>query len=157
MWRVIQAFFKALQLTLQGKTIAPTKPVIRYPPLERWRLDTLVLVGDVLRQAKNSGLNVEAQKDISLKLDGRMMSMDVLLGSVRHNLQTEYPMLMQADIEHHLTTLYALNLNDQYRMQTLADDKSIAKHTELQALIQSLAEKLREIPSSQGLEAENTV
>jgi hypothetical protein len=142
--RYIQAFIKAIKMTLAGKAIQPAH--IRYPNLTRWVSEGLQIAENTLETADKHGMNEAARKLVILKIDRRDISMDVILRAVRHNLALEYPMLLDATVEHNLTTLYALNMNDQYRVRRLAEMDNLTP--EVQAAIVSLSSHLQNIPSS---------
>jgi hypothetical protein len=140
----IHAFFKALLLTLQGKIIEA--PPTRYPKLQDWVKKGAELTAAAYRVSEQNGMDEQARKNLILHLDGRDWSMELILSSVRYHMQMEYPSLLQTIIEHNITTLYALNLDDQYRMTQLAELGSL--EADVQEAIQILAEHLQNIPPS---------
>ena len=142
--RYIRAFIKAIRMTLAGKALQPAR--VRYPNLTRWVNEGLQLAENTLHTADKHGLNEAARQQVILKIDRRDMSMDVILRAVRHNLSLEYPMLLDATVDHNLTTLYALNMNDQYRVSRLAQVDDLIP--EVQAAIVRLSNHLQNIPSS---------
>jgi len=144
MMRYVRAFFKTVQLTIQGRQIQPID--VRYPELTAWMQTGQKLAGEAFQVAEANGWDVQKRESLRLKLDGRETSMDVILGAVRHNFTLEYPMLLEAMIEHNLTTLYALNLNDQYRVNQLAQAEELPQP--IGAAVQKLADHLSNIPSS---------
>jgi hypothetical protein len=119
---------------------------IRYPNLTQWVQDGLLLVDNTLKTADANGLDEKTRQQMTLIIDRRAISMDVILRAVKHNLSLEYPMLLDTHMEHNLTTLYALNLNDQYRVSRLAEIEGLAP--EIQAAVAQLAAHLQNIPSS---------
>jgi hypothetical protein len=146
--RVLRAFFQALWLTLQGKTLQPSVPPIRYPHLEIWRQSALERLQTVWRVAEKAGWDETQRKAFTLTLDSRKMSADTLLKGVEHNLVREYPLLLTTDLDHTLTTLYALNLNDRYRVGQLAQAQGL--DSTVQSAIQALHGVLEGIPSSKA-------
>ncbi|MFQ3646057.1 MAG: hypothetical protein SNJ54_08910 [Anaerolineae bacterium] len=147
--RVIRAFFKALWLTLQGKTYTPAPKPPRYPLLEAWRAEGVQRLYAALSAADKTGLDEAARRAFTLTLDSRPISMETILRAVEHNLTREYPLLMETRIEHNLTTLYALNLNDRYRAAQLA---AALSDDPARAAVQRLSEHLDAIPSSQAVQ-----
>lgn len=141
--RYIRAFFKALALTLQGKTI---EPLVRYPKLQDWIQHGTDLTDIVFKTCEQHGLDESARENIVLQLDGREWSMELILSSLRYHLTMEYPSLLEARVEHNVTTLYALNFDDQYRVIQLAEVDNL--HKEVRNVIRTLAEHLQNIPSS---------
>jgi hypothetical protein len=142
--RYTQAFVKALKMTLAGNAIQPV--ATRYPNLTKWVSEGLQLAENTLTIADKYSMDETARQQMILKLDGRNMSMDVILRTVKHNLSLEYPMLLEATIKHNLTTLYAINMNDQYRVSRLAEVVHLAP--EVQAAVEQLSTHLQNIPSS---------
>lgn len=142
--RYFRAFWKTVQLTLQGQQIHP--PEERYPALRAWVEAGRHRANDTFKAAERAGMDEAARRGHRLHLEGRDLSVEVILGAVRHNFTLEYPMLMAARIEHNLTTLYALNLNDQYRVRQLANDERLPD--DLREAVSVLADHLENIPSS---------
>jgi len=142
--RYIRAFWQALLLTLQGKHIQA--PQTRYPNLSGWVEKGIELTNQAFQAAERNGLNQPARQQIILHLDSRDISMQTILAAVRHNLKMEYPVLMKAQIEHNLTTLYAMNLNDQYRVAQLT--KAAELPAPVREAVQQLSTHLNNIPPS---------
>jgi hypothetical protein len=90
--RYLRAFFTALSLTLQGKTIE--SPPSRYPNLQAWLTEGQSLIKAAYASAEAAGINEAARKAMSLRLDGRTWSMELVLSSVRFHMLTEYPSLL---------------------------------------------------------------
>lgn len=147
MMRVIRAFFQALWLTLQGRPYVPPVPVQPYPPLEAWRVEGLQRVGNVFRAADTQGLTLAVRQAHTLTLEGRPISLETIVRAVEHNLLREYPLLMTTRLEHTLTVLYALNLNDHYRVQQLAGSLEAGV---VRVAVQALADHLEAIPPASG-------
>jgi hypothetical protein len=142
--RYIKAFFTALSLTLQGKTIEIPEP---YPNFQIWLKQGHLLLNAAYAAAEAEKLDLAARKAFSLRLDGRSWSMELVLSSVQFHLSKEYPSLLKSLVEHNLTTLYALNLDDQYRVSQLA---AADLPMPLQNALQALATHLQNIPSSKN-------
>jgi hypothetical protein len=140
--RYVKAFFTALSLTAQGKSIEIPE---RYPNLQRWLSEGQSLLNAAYAAAEAEKLDLSARKAFMLRLDGRQWSMELVLSSVQFHLSKEYPSLLKANVEHNLTTLYALNLDDQYRVSQLA---AATLPTSVQSAVQALATHLQNIPSS---------
>lgn len=142
--RYIKAFFTALSLTLQGKSIEIPEP---YPNLQLWLKEAQQLLTAAYAAAEAEKLDLATRKAFSLRLDGRNWSMELVLSSLQFHLSKEYPSLLKSRVEHNLTTLYALNLDDQYRVSKLAAADLPAP---LQTTLQALATHLQNIPSSKN-------
>jgi hypothetical protein len=141
-WRALSG---ALAMTLRGKTI--TKIPVRYTALAAWVEQGIYLVDAAFAAANTAGLDETQRKTVLLHLEGRAISMQVILAAVRFHLATEYPMLMQAQVAHNLTALYALNIDDQFRVQRLTE--ASADYPAVEAAIQSLSKHLQSIPAIQ--------
>jgi len=141
--RYARAFIAALKLTWSGNAIQP--PERRYPRLFAWVREGQHLAKHTLETATANGMDQAAREAFRLQVDRRDLSMEVILQAVYHNLAREYPMLMDARIEHNLTALYAMNLNDRYRMEQLA---AADLPPAIAIAVQELAAYLEQIPPS---------
>jgi plasmid maintenance system killer protein len=135
---------KALRLTLTGNAIQPVET--RYPNLSQWIRRGRQLVVQALQTADSHQMDEIARQQFTITIDRRPMSMDVILRAVQHNMDMEYPMLMEARIEHNLTTLYAINVNDQYRVSRLLEADGLPD--EIRIAVEALWHHLQNIPSS---------
>jgi hypothetical protein len=144
--RVIRAFFKALMMTLRGEAIQP--PEERYPNLSEWVERGQQLSSNTLKTADTHDLPQSAREQIKLRINRRDISAETILAAVQHNMHTEYPRLLDARIEHNLTTLYAMNMNDQYRVTQLAQADDLPDP--VKEKIAHLRDHLNNIPSSQN-------
>ncbi len=142
--RTIRAFFLALKMTLKGEALQPAE--LRYPQLDAWRKRALQLANAVLQTATINGMDHAAREAFTVMINHRPMSMEVILQATRHNMHLEYPMLMEARIGHNLTTLYAMNLDDGYRVSQLATADEL--DPTIKAALRELAEHLQAIPPS---------
>jgi hypothetical protein len=144
--RVIRAFFKALAMTLRGEAIQP--PDERYPNLSEWVERGQQLSSDTLKAADTHDLPQSAREKIKLRINRRDISAETILAAVQHNMHTEYPLLLDARMEHNLTTLYAMNMNDQYRVTQLAQSDDLP--APVKEKVAQLRDHLNNIPSSQN-------
>lgn len=143
--RYLRAFVKAIRLQLAGQTAA-----LPFPRLQEWVKAGQALADAAQRSAAAAGLNEAAQKKLVLVIDRREISMFVVLAAVRHNLYEEYPLLMRSDIEHQLTTLYAINMNDQYRIARLLELPELQGSASYRDLL-ALKAHLESIPPSNAV------
>jgi hypothetical protein len=143
--RYLRAFFTALSLSVQGKGIETTAS--RYPNLHAWLIEGQALIRAAYAAAEAEGMNQATRKALSLRLDGRSWSMDLVLSSVQFHMLTEYPSLLKSHAEHNLTTFYALNFDDQYRVSQLA---AANLPLAVRIAVQTLATHLQNIPSSKN-------
>jgi hypothetical protein len=142
--RYIQAFVKALRMTLTGNAIQPVET--RYPNLTKWVREGLQLAENALHIADKNGMDETTRKQVILNIDRRDTSMDVILRTVKHNFSLEYPMLLEAIVEHNLTTLYAMNMNDEFRVSRLAEVDNLTQ--EVRTAVQQLSAHLQNVPPS---------
>lgn len=145
-WRIIRALFVALRMTVQGEALQP--PEQKYPRLSQWVEAGAQLSQAAITQANTAGLTPDKRKAITLHLDMRDISMDVILGAVHHNFVDEYPLLLETRFEHTITTLYALNMNDQYRVSQLAGAPQLADYPAVVQAVEALSAHLQNIPPS---------
>lgn len=90
-------------------------------------------------------MDQSARKAFVLRLDHRDVSMDLILETVAHHMTLEYPMLLRAQVDHNETALYAMNMDDQYRVGQLAASALPPRITEA---IEALSQHLAQIPPS---------
>lgn len=143
MLRYIRAFVIALKMTLTGEKTPP----VPYPNLQSWMREGQAKVGAVYQAAKQAGLDHTRLDGITLAIDKRPISLETVVGAVRFHLQDEYPALIRMNDEHTLTTIYALNLDDQHRMQQVIDHDMLPA-SPLLASLKALHEHLNNIPPS---------
>ncbi len=137
--RYLRAFVLALRLTLRGKQIEP-----KHPELAVWAREAGRRVDTVYRATDANGLNEAARKALILHLEGRDISMETILASVRHHATQEYVKLLLDSTPHTFVAIYASNLNDRYRVAQLHDT---IQQPPVKAALASLSEHLGEIPS----------
>jgi hypothetical protein len=97
--------------TTGGGNVPPEE---RYPELHAWVETGVVLIDETLAIADQHGFDAPTRQKTTIMLEKRATAVEVLFANVRHNLTLEYPKLMHARVDHNLTTLYAMNLNDQF-------------------------------------------
>lgn len=142
--RIVLALYKTIRLILKNQPIQP--PAERYPNLKQWVADGLGLVDAALLAANQAGLSRAEREALRLTIDRRDVSAEVILAAVRYHMTIEYPSLLQAQITHNLTTLYAINIDDQYRVHLLAQAEALPASVRL--AVGTLRDHLNNIPSS---------
>jgi hypothetical protein len=135
----LRAFVLALKLTLRGKQIAP-----KHPELDVWAREAARRVDHVYRTADTNGLNEAARKALTLHLDGRDISMETMLASVRHHATQEYVKLLLDSTPHTFVAIYATNLNDCYHVAQLRD---AVEQRDVRAALANLSDHLESISS----------
>ena len=147
MMRRFRAFVKAVQMTLRDKRAVPS----HFQPLERWMDAGLQKAARVTAAADAHQINRAQRKDIQLKLDGRITSLEQTLEMVRHNLVNVYPRLMQLDDPYSMMVIQSSNINDQYRVSQFARCDAIAS-AELKQALEELERHLIDLPSIERAE-----
>jgi hypothetical protein len=116
-YRYFRAFWGALRMTLRGET----PPPVRYPGLRSWIDTSLHLVEDVIQAADGNGFTPAKRQEIVFTADGRRISMNTVLTSLKYHVTEEYPYLLRNLTEHSQLAIYSSNLNDEYRLTKLAE------------------------------------
>jgi hypothetical protein len=119
--RYIRAFIVALRLTLRGQQ----PPGLRHPELYAWIKQMAVLIDAVYAAADQNDLNKKAREAVTVKLDGRSMSLETAFQTLR----------------------YAGNMNDRYWLMTLQAEPALQNPAVHVALVQ-LSAHLDSIPST---------
>lgn len=146
MIRYIRAFFIALRMTVRGEKPIPA----RHAAMNTWMQETVRLIDVIQKAADVRGIPVETRKALKVRVDGRDVSVDAVLGGVRYHAAEEYPYLLMNETEHSLTAVQASNYNDVYRMMRLMEINELAV---IREVINTLTEHLKQMPpgtSSRG-------
>lgn len=143
MLRYLRAFFIALKMTITGEQPQP----VMYPNLQQWMRDGQKKVDAVYRTAKNLKIDRSARENILFDIDKRKISFETILATVHFHLTDEYVSLIRFNDAHTLTTIYALNIDDQYRVHRLLENEKLM-NTSLKDPLEELAKHLETIPPS---------
>jgi len=143
MFRYVRAFFITLKMTFTGEKPAP----ILYPNLQGWMREGNKKVDAVYQTAKKTKVDRAARENIIVEIDKRKISLETVLSTVKFHLTEEYASLIHYNDEHTLTTIYALNLDDRYRVQNLLENEKIIKSA-LKNPLEILSQHLENIPPS---------
>lgn len=141
--RYIRAFFLALWMTIRGEKI-----VRPYEPLWAWAEKTPQLVQAVYRAADQHHMREDTRKKITLKIEGRDVSIQTILSGIEFHAKQEYPYLLEHLTDHTITAIYASNMNDQFHVRRLLDADLLPE----QQALATLNEHLASIPPSNELE-----
>lgn len=133
---------RALGMTLRGEEVQ--RP---FGKLRDWIEQTAILSAETLRQADALGIDEPQRKTFTERIDGRTVSLDVALTTLRYHASTEYPHLVHNANEHGITAIYASNLNDSYAIRRFAES-DVLHNSRLRSLLQRLAAHLEAIPPS---------
>lgn len=110
--RYLRAFIGALRLTFSGQVIpAPPPP----SPIHEWVRQYARLAHTALQTADSAGWDRAVRLSRKVRIDGRDLSLETLLTTLKFHAAEEYPSLLRAGLSNHvLNTLYATNTNDHY-------------------------------------------
>lgn len=136
-------------MTARGE--APPPPA--YPELRAWIETGRVLVDAVIHSAEQEGFTHSKRQQTAFVADGRRITMETVLTSVRYHLAEEYPYLLRDLTEHSRLAIYSSNLNDEYRItkltQHLTETQAETLRTTLQYL-EELRNHINKIPQTQN-------
>ncbi|MBL8161621.1 MAG: hypothetical protein JNJ61_06500 [Anaerolineae bacterium] len=143
MMRYWRAFWGALRLTLRGEP----PPAPKQPAIVVWTRELERRMDAVLRAAERDGLDENTRRALKLRLDGRQMSLETALQSIRFHAAQEYPSLLHNSIgARSLNAIYASNMNDRYWLNTLLSHERLQTPT-VQAALSRVAEHMDAVPS----------
>ena len=132
--RVLRALTLALWRTLRGQLPAED-------PLERWRQGARQQAAAIDDLVAREGI---APDDLTVRVDRRDMSMQLILAALRFHLDDEFPHLRRRFGDECLTVLRATCLDDSFRLQKLAESPQLPP--DLQGRLQALAQHLLQLP-----------
>jgi hypothetical protein len=142
--RYLRAFRGAIRMTLHGEVY--TAPVVPQSPLTTWISQYGILVGTVLKAADQNGIDQTQRKQVKLRLDGRQMSLETALMTLKFHATEEYPSLVRQGTGRGVhATLYATNLNDRYWISKMVETPELQK-PDVQKALADLDAHLDAIP-----------
>ncbi len=137
--RYLRAFIRALQMTLRGE-----KPSAA-PAIMHWSRQLTRLMDDLYAVVEQNGLDKNQRQQTRIRLDGRVMSLETALATVRYHATHEYPTLIGYGINNtNLNAIYASNMNDRYWVTRLLED---LPNPAVQVALNRVAAHLDSIPS----------
>lgn len=139
--RYLRAFGTALRLTLRGETPTPSPQAA----LVAWMKQTATLADQAIATAEAEGFDQEARRRHTLTAEGRRISMETILASIRFHAAEEYPHLIATPSHTATAAIYATNLNDRFLAARLFDTLESAV---LREVVGKLVSHLEAIPSS---------
>lgn len=116
MLRYVRAFITTLGMMLRGERPALTSP---YPAFDAWVREGTERVKAVYSAAESSQINAAQRAALAVKVDGRNTNVEVMLGTIRHHMEVEYPYVLTHATRNHLAAIYSSNFNDQYWVEKL--------------------------------------
>jgi hypothetical protein len=132
-------------LTLRGETLGSPQP-----PIVQWQREYVLRIDAVRKAADQSGLGGAAREKLKLKVDGRSMSVETILGTLHFHASQEIPMLLrQGTNQRSLNAIYAMNMNDHFWVSRLMDSPDLQQPT-LQTALALLDKHLADIPRAES-------
>ena len=142
--RYLRAFWGALRMTMRGEVYIP--PPAQEAPLAGWIHQYLMLVDAVLRTADQNGVDEAIRKQVKLRLDGRQMSLETALMTLKFHAAEEYPSLLRQGTGRGVqNTLYATNMNDRYWISKMVEAPELQK-PDVQKALAALDTHLDSVP-----------
>jgi hypothetical protein len=141
--RYFRAFVTALRFTMRGEQ----PPGLRYPEFYAWIKQMAVLVEALYAAADANGLDKNARA-ATIKLDGRVMTLETAFGTLRYHAAQEYPSLLAHSTNRpvNLGAIQASNMNDLYWLIKLREESAL-QNAAIQAALDKLSAHLDVIPS----------
>ncbi len=109
-WRVVRAFFEALRLTITGQRAKPS-PLVT---LRAWAATSAELARKALEAGDASGFDGQARTALTLSVEGRRVSIETVLQTVRFHAEQEYTHILDLNNRDDLAAIYAANVNDRF-------------------------------------------
>ncbi len=121
MRRVIRAFFQAAVMTLRGEKLPPPltpeqQIAERYPEAAAWLAETITRVKAVEEAA--AGIDLDA---LIVRVDRREMRGRTILEAIRFRAVQEYPFMLLNPSDYRGMGFQAINANDVYMVERLAE------------------------------------
>jgi len=110
--------------------------------LSEWIEQSARLVDGVIKTANVHRLNIAGLK---VRLDGRDTNVEVVLATIQHHMNEEYPYLLRHTTRNSMNAIHASNLNDVYRVSALIDLAAL-QDTSLNQSLTRLKAHLENIP-----------
>ena len=139
---VARALIEAARLTLRGGQSPAVTSLQRHPATLAWIQEAATALDGVELVARNEGLDPAA---VSLHIEGRDVTMHLILAGIRFHLADEYPSLLGSPSQYALLAIKATNLND--RFQVLRLEQSEALPDPVRAALAALADVLSRQPT----------
>ncbi len=151
MLRYLRAFFLTLKMMLAGE-----RPVIAtsYPEFSEWVSVGLQRIEAVYAAAERNQIGAAQRKAISIKIDGRDTSFEVILGAIRHHMEVEYPYVLTHMTRNHLAAIHSNNFNDQYWIENLQSLAAL-QAPQMQSALAALKAHLDALPPLPGSAPDN--
>ncbi|MBN8635937.1 MAG: hypothetical protein J0M07_11490 [Anaerolineae bacterium] len=145
--RYARAFIGALKLTLRGETIQPA--IDPHPNLTAWWQSTIRLTDAAFASADNHGFPKSRRETLVLRIEGRDVSMETILKTVRFHADQEFPVLMRQGDNFGYLTMQATVMNDRFLVDKLAHAATLPD--EIKAAVAAITAHLDLLPRKDHL------
>jgi hypothetical protein len=141
--RYLRAFYTALVYTLRGQRPPTLEAEERHRELLAWCRETLTRVDAVNETLQTHGVSAAS---IVMRIEGRDVSLETALETVRFHAAREYPQLIRSGSVHTALGIQATNLNDRFLLERLRDHEALSWliKTALDGLIEQLVNIVKE-------------
>jgi hypothetical protein len=126
-----RVFWKTLVMLVRGQSV----PESANMPYRRWSERNVALVTAFFAVADKSGMTQDKRESLKLKIDGREVSLQLILKTIAYHSREEYAYLLKNLTENSITTIVATNINDEYALSRFIDAKLIENEEVIGALI----------------------
>ncbi len=145
--RYARAFIGALKMTLRGETIQP--PADPHPNLTAWWQTTTRLTDAAFVNADNHGFPKSGRETLVLHIEGRDVSMETILKTVRFHADQEFPVLMRQGDKFGYLTMQATVMNDRFLVDKLAHAETLPD--QIKAAVAAITAHLDQLPRKDQL------
>ncbi len=104
------------------------------------------LVEAIYTAADKNGIREAERRTVQVRLDGRLMTLETILGTIQHHAEQEYPFLLRSNGQYNIAAIHATNMNNRYWLVRLREESSL-QIPEIQAALTRLSAHLEAIPS----------
>ncbi len=140
--RYLRALVVAARMTLRGER-PPARP---HADLLDWTQQAGQLVDAVYAAADAGQWGRARRQELKLRLDGRRLSLETALATIRHHVRSEYPALLRAPTPYSRAGVHAANLNHRYWLRQFQALPELQAAPALQTALDRLAAHLDAIP-----------
>ena len=139
---VARALIEAARLTLRGEQHPAEAGLQRHPLTLAWLQEAATALDTVEAVVRAEGLDPAS---IALHIEGRDVTLNLILAGIRFHLAEEYPSLLASPSSYALLAIKATNLNDRY--QVLRLEQAGALPDAVRASLHALADVLSHQPT----------
>lgn len=115
--KIIRAFLKALWLTATGQRVTASP----MQALRAWAAKAAELATAALETGDASGFDGTARAALTLSVEGRRISVETVLQTVRFHAEREYPHILDRNNSGDTAAIYASNINDRFLTSRVFD------------------------------------